>query len=194
MLREVLMWVSVAGAAYTWLCAIVAPLVTAARSCARERASRRTLIGLALAALAAILWTIVPAAVVLLGMLLEPRAGLAIVQARGLGVAFAAGVCAWLLRLATERRMPRLGATFETATAIAIAAALDDHDRTLASVEFVYRAVATEGSRKVKTAPASGAFDARTSPPWRSTMARTMERPRPLPDGTRVPARDASTL
>ena len=43
-------------------------------------------------------------------------------------------------------------------------------------------------------APPPGAFDARTVPPWRSTMARTIERPRPLPDGTRVPAREASAL
>jgi len=220
MLRDVMMWVSVAGAAYAWLCAIVAPLVTAARSCARERASRRALIGLALAAAAAVLWTIVPAAVILLGMLLEPRAGLALVQARGLGAALAAGAGAWLMRLAIERRMPRLGATFETATAIAIAAAVDDDDRTLAKVERVYRTVATEGavrsrlppadirlqpmfqralpvtagSRNVKTAPPPGAFEARTSPPWRSTMARTIDSPSPLPDGAREPERDASTL
>jgi hypothetical protein len=50
------------------------------------------------------------------------------------------------------------------------------------------------GRRNSKSAPPSGAFLALTEPPWRSMMARTMERPRPLPDGTGVPARAASTL
>ena len=34
-------------------------------------------------------------------------------------------------------------------------------------------------------APPSGAFDAVTVPPWRSTMALTIDRPRPLPEGHR---------
>jgi hypothetical protein len=163
-----------------------------------ERLGRRALAGLALACVAAVLWTVVPLAAALLAMILEPRAGLALVeafgQARGLTVAVASGVAAWVLRLAIERRMPRLGTTFEVATAVAIAAALRDDDRTLANVERVYRAVAIDGSRNVNTAPPAGELDAWTSPPCRLTMARTIERPRPLPDGTRVPARDASTL
>jgi len=36
-----------------------------------------------------------------------------------------------------------------------------------------------------KSAPPSGAFLALTEPPWRSMMARTMERPRPLPAAQR---------
>jgi hypothetical protein len=142
MLRELLMLFGVAAAAYAWLCAIVAPVVTALRSCLRERVSRRTAAGLAIALAAAILWTVVPSALALLGMMLEPRAGLAVVQAKGVGAAFACGLAAWVLALALERRMPRLGPTFEAATAIAIAAAVDDDERTLARVEQLYRAVA----------------------------------------------------
>jgi hypothetical protein len=50
------------------------------------------------------------------------------------------------------------------------------------------------GSQIWKRAPLSGALEAVTVPPWRSTMARTIESPRPLPDGSVVPARDTSTL
>ena len=44
-----------------------------------------------------------------------------------------------------------------------------------------------------KTAPPSGAFAAVTVPPWRSTMAWTIESPRPLPD-ILVALRAASAL
>ena len=40
-----------------------------------------------------------------------------------------------------------------------------------------------------KRAPPWGGFDAVTVPPWRMTMACTMDRPRPLPDGSAVPVR-----
>ena len=50
------------------------------------------------------------------------------------------------------------------------------------------------GRSKVNTAPPSDPFDAWISPPWRTTIARTIDRPSPLPDGTRVPARAASAL
>jgi hypothetical protein len=46
----------------------------------------------------------------------------------------------------------------------------------------------------VNIAPPPGALDAVVSPPWRATMARTIDRPRPLPDATAVPARAASAL
>jgi hypothetical protein len=182
-----------ATAGYGWLCAIIAPLVTAARSLVRRRGGD-ALKALALASGAAVLWTVVPLGVALLAMMLEPRYGLALLQARGLRPAFVAGMAAWLLHLALQRRMPRIGATFEAATAIAIVAAFDDAPRTLARVESLYRACASEGSRKVNSAPPDGLFEAWTSPPCRTTMARTIDSPRPLPDGMRVPAREASTL
>ena len=195
MLNDLIMYAGVAGLAYAWLCATVAPLVTTARACVRERLSLRALTGLALASAGAVLWTIVPAALLLLAMILMPRAGLALLRSHPFGPGVAVGLCTWLVHLAIERRAPRFGQTFEAATVIGIVAAVKDDDRTLARVEALYRAVATDGSQNVKTAPPpSGLLDARTSPPWRWTMARTIERPRPLPDGTRVPAREASTL
>jgi len=193
MVKDLLMFGAFATAGYGWLCAIVAPLVTAARSLVRRR-SAAAIGALVLACGAAALWTVVPLALAFLMMMLEPRYGLALLQANGLRPAFVAGLAAWLLHLALERRMPRMGGTFEAATAIALVAAFDDSPPTLARVEAIYRACASAGSRKVNSAPPDGPLDAWTSPPWRTTMARTMERPRPLPEGTRVPAREASTL
>ena len=43
-------------------------------------------------------------------------------------------------------------------------------------------------------APPSGALAAVTVPPWRSTMARTIDRPRPLPEAAPVAVREASAL
>src|SRR4051794_26465006 len=50
------------------------------------------------------------------------------------------------------------------------------------------------GKSSSNVAPPSGVLSALTVPPWRSMIARTIDSPRPLPDGTSVPARDASTL
>ena len=194
MLKDALMLGTCATASYAWLSAIVAPLFCAMRASVRERGSRRALAALALAAGGAVLWTFVPAGLALLGMILEPHAGLLLLHTRWPAPGLALGACAWCLHFAIERSVPRLGETFETATALAIVAAVKDDDRTLARVERLYRAVVTEGSRNVKAAPPSVVFDARTSPPWRRTMARTIDRPSPLPEGTPVPARDASTL
>jgi hypothetical protein len=195
MLRDFVMLGSCGTAGYAWLSAIVSPLVCALRASVRERASRRALAALALAAGGAVLWTFVPAGLAMLGLMLEPRAGLAILRMREwLVPGLALGACAWCVHFAIERSMPRLGTTFETATALAIVAAVRDDDRTLARVESLYRAVVADGSRNVKAAPPSAVLDTRTSPPWRKTIARTIDRPSPLPEGTRVPARDASTL
>src|SRR4051794_971752 len=193
MVKDLLMFGVFATSGYAWLCAIVAPLVTALRTLLRRR-SRDVVTALALACAAAAVWTVVPLALAFLSMMLEPRYGLLLLQSAAPRPAFIAGLLAWGLHLALERRMPRIGDTFEVGTAIAIVAALDDAPRTLARVESLYRACASAGNRNVNTAPPSGLLDAWTSPPWRTTMARTMDRPRPLPEGRRVPARDASTL
>ena len=196
MLKDAAIFVASAIAGYVWLCAIAAPVVSAARSYARARrpVALVALVALALACAAAVLWTAVPLALVFIGIMLEPPFGLAVLGAHSLVPGFAAGVCAWLLQLTLERRMPRLGDTFEAATAIAIVAAVDDRASTLRRMEYLYRWLVIEGNRNVNAAPPSGLFDAWTSPPWRATIARTMDSPRPLPEGTRVPARDASAL
>jgi hypothetical protein len=194
MLKDVLIYASVGGTIYAWLSATLAPLVHAVRSCFRERLSVRAIAGVGLACGSLVLWTVVPAALVLLAMMLMPRAGLAIVTTQPLVPGLGIGLLAWTAHLVVERHLPRFGATFETASVLALVAAVRDDARTLARVEAVYRAVATEGSRNVKAAPPSGRLEAKTSPPWRTTMARTIESPSPLPEGTCVPAREASTL
>jgi hypothetical protein len=194
MLTNVVMMGSCCTASYAWLSAIAAPLVHASQALVRERASRRALAALGLATGGAVIWTIVPAGLLLLGMILEPRAGLLLIQSTWLVPGLLLGAVAWCVHLAAARAIPRIGATFETATALAIVAAVRDDDRTLARVESLYRAVVTDGSRNVKAAPPSPVLEARTSPPWRTTIARTIDSPNPLPDGTRVPARDASAL
>ena len=52
----------------------------------------------------------------------------------------------------------------------------------------------SRGSVIVKTAPPWLALSADTLPPWLCTIACTIERPRPLPEGIVVPDRDASAL
>ena len=194
MLKDVIVMAAFGTAGYSWLAATVAPIVSAVGNCLREQASSRALAALGLALAAAGLWTVLPAGLVLLGVILEPNAGLFVIQTRGGMMGLALGGYAWMLHLALERRLPRLGPTFEMASAIAVAAAVRDDDRTLANVEAIYRAVVTDGSMIVNTAPPSGAFDARPRRRGATTIARTIESPSPLPDGTRVPARDASAL
>lgn len=123
------------------LSAIVAPVVTAV-SCLRARGARRALAGLGLACAGAVLWTVLPPAVALPAMMLEPQTAMALLQAHGAGAAFAAGIAAWLLQLALERRVPHFGPTFEAATALAIVAAIRDDDRTLRRAESLYRETA----------------------------------------------------
>ena len=190
---NMIMFGGCAGAVYAWLCAIVAPLATALRSWQRLRGPAAT-IAVGLAGAAAILWTVVPLAMTLLGMMLEPRAGLALLHTRSIVPGLSTGFGVWLARLAVDGRPPRFGGTFEAATALAIVAVIDDDGRALAKFETLYRALAMDGSRKVNTAPPSGLFEACTSPPCRATIARTIDSPRPLPEGTPVPAREASTL
>jgi len=150
MSNEILMFLGCAAAGYAWLCAIVAPLVTAVRSALRER-TLRAVVALGLALAAALLWTIVPLALVFLLMMLQPAFGAALLQTRAAGPGVVAGLSGWLLRFAFERRIPRLGATFEAASALAIVAAVDDSPRTLRQVESIYRALAIDGGQRVLT-------------------------------------------
>ena len=115
MLKDVLLLGSFGTASYAWLSAIVAPLVCAARAVVRERGSRRAMAALGLAAGGAVLWTFVPAGLLLLGMILEPRVGLMLLHTTWIAPGLALGVCAWCLHLAVERTLPRLGTAFETA-------------------------------------------------------------------------------
>jgi hypothetical protein len=193
MMNDVLLFAAAGAVGYVWSCAVAPPIVRAAWSCVARR-TRGAVVALGLACAGAVVWTIVPLTLGLMALLLDPAIGVALLRATAWGPGLAIGGGVWLLRSTIEREMPRVGETFEAATAVAIVAAADDDPATVARVSAIYRAWAIDGSSSVNTAPPSGAFEARTSPPWRDTMARTIESPSPLPEGTRVPAREASTL
>src|SRR4051812_23929512 len=115
MLKDFVVLGSFATASYAWLSAIVAPLAAAVRVAITERASRRGCAAVALAAGGAILWTLTPLGVALLGMILEPRAGMVVIQTKWWLIGAALGICAWMLHLGIERRIPRISPTFEAA-------------------------------------------------------------------------------
>jgi hypothetical protein len=195
MFRDVVMIMSCGAVSYLWLCVIVSPLATSIRSLARHGADRAAWAALALAAGGALLWTAIVAGAILLGMMLEPRAGLALLRSDASWRGVSLGNIVWACQLVASARVPRIGPAVETATALAIVATVRNDPGTLSRTETLYRAFAVAaGSNNVNTAPPAGAFDAEISPPCRTTMARTIERPSPLPDGTRVPARAASAL
>lgn len=193
-MRDVMTLTFFGGLCYAWLCAIVAPLAGSVRSLIRLGLRRSTVTAVALAAGGAVLWSGIAAGGTLLGMMLEPRAGLFLLRSHDVLAGVAIGAGTWVTWFAARRRLPRIGSMFETATALAIVALARDDPGTLARAEALYRGLAIDGSTSVSLAPPSGRFDASTSPPWRRTIARTIDRPRPLPDGTRVPAREASAL
>jgi hypothetical protein len=140
MFRDVLILVSSAVAGYTWLCAIVSPVVRSVqtiRSGVRRAPAWRAL---ALATGGALLWTVIGAGGTLLFMMLEPRVGLALLHSVVWLPGFLLGDLAWSLQAFATNRVPRLGDDFEVATALALTALAEDDPGTLARVEDLYRA------------------------------------------------------
>ena len=139
MLSSVVILLSCGAVSYLWLCVIASPLVTSLRSLARHGADRTAWAAFALAAGGAVLWTAIVAGAIVLGMMLEPRAGLAVLRSdlgwRGVSL----GNVVWSVQLLSFARLPRLGPAFETATALALVAIVRDDPRTLSRVERVYR-------------------------------------------------------
>jgi hypothetical protein len=124
---------------YLWLCVIASPLASSFRSLIRHGADRTAWAAFALAAGGAVLWTAIVAGAIVLGMMLEPRAGLALLRSdtgwRGVSL----GSIVWACQLLAFARVPRLGRTFEIATALAIVAIVRDDPTTLSRVERLYR-------------------------------------------------------
>ncbi|HEX9368875.1 MAG TPA: hypothetical protein VF921_19750 [Vicinamibacterales bacterium] len=151
MLRDIAVLLSCGAMSYVWLCVIASPLVNSARSLIRRGTDRTAWAALGLALAGAILWTTIIAGVILLAMMLEPRAGLALlrtgVEWRGVSL----GNVVWICQFLAFARVPRVGPTIETATALAIVALVRDDPRTLSRVERLYRAHA------VTIAPAEAA-------------------------------------
>jgi hypothetical protein len=140
MFRETLILLSCASVGYAWLCAVVSPLVRALTSVARgtSRLSREAWQALALAAGAALLWTAILAAAILLAMMLVPRAGLALIGSHLFWPGIGAGAAVWSGQLVARVRVPRFTDDVEAAAALAIVALVDDRPETLTRVHRLY--------------------------------------------------------
>jgi hypothetical protein len=146
MFRDLLMLASCGSVSYVWLCAVVAPVTHAARSVWRHYAVRAAWQALGLSVSAAVLWTAIVGALVVLLMILEPHAGLALLRSHLFWPGIGVGAALWVGQLVLTFREPRLGATFEAATALAIIALVDDQPETLAKVHQLYAAHAIMGA------------------------------------------------
>jgi hypothetical protein len=137
MLREILILLSCGSVGYAWLCAVTAPLVRAMRSVVQS-STRDAWLALALAVGAALLWTAIIAAAILLAMMLEPRAGLALLGSRLFWPGVVSGAIVWCGQLIATVRVPRFGDDLEAAAALAIVALVDDGPETLMRVHRLY--------------------------------------------------------
>jgi hypothetical protein len=171
MLREIFILLSCGSVGYAWLCAVTSPVVRAIaslvsqeqrvgdanrarrRSGARESVSERprgeaapervdAWLAVALAAGAAVLWTAIIAAAILLSMMLVPRAGLALLGSHLFWPGIGAGAAVWLGQLAARIRVPRFSDDVEAAAALAIVALVDDSPETLTRVHHLYASYA----------------------------------------------------
>jgi hypothetical protein len=123
---------------YTWLCAIVAPVAFAFNRLFSTRGARRAWIVLTLAAGSAMLWTAVAAGIVLLGIVLVPSAGLALLLSPFTIPGVSLGVTLWGFQTLITARVPRLGPAFEVETALALASLLTADRRLLTTLERLY--------------------------------------------------------
>ena len=140
MFRDGVILLSSGAVSYVCLCAIVSPLANSVRSLVRHGSDRTAWAAFGLASCGAILWTAAIAGSVLLAMMLEPRAGLAVLGSGAGWRGVSLGNVVWACQLLAFARVPRLGQTIETATALALVAVVRDDPRTLSRVERLYRA------------------------------------------------------
>jgi len=157
MFRDLLMLCSCASVGYAWFCAIVSPLLRAIRSLAHN-ATAQAWAALALATASALLWSMILAGAVVLAMMLEPRAGLALLGSHLFWPGVGLGAVMWTLQLAITLRVPRVSDDFEAATAIALVAIVDDSPATLARVHRIYAAHAITGTEAPEVATSGPAF------------------------------------
>src|SRR5260370_9496506 len=131
MFRDVVMVMSCGAVSYRWLCGIVSPLASSLRSLVRHGADRTAWAAFALAAGGAVLWTAIVAGAVVLGMMLEPRAGLALLRSEVGWRGMALGKVISLFHLLAFAPLPRLRPAPQTATPIAVVALVRADPRTL---------------------------------------------------------------
>ncbi len=140
MLSSVVILLSCGAVSYLWLCVIASPLVTSLRSLIRHGADGTAWAAFALAAGGAVLWTAIVAGAIVLGMMLEPGAGLAVLRSDLGWRGFSLGNVVWAVQMVSFARLPRLGPAVEIPTALAVVALVRDDPSTLLRVERLYRA------------------------------------------------------
>ena len=138
MLREILIFMSSGGVVYVWLCAVVAPAVSALKAFAGRAASGKRWAALGLTMGSAFVWTAVPAAAIFLFMMCEPRAGLALVYSPTHEMAMVTAAVLWFLRSAALG-LPRLAENLEIAVVVAVVALVRDDPEVLGKTEALYR-------------------------------------------------------
>ena len=151
MLRDVMILVSSAVAAYAWLCAIVSPVARSIHSLWSGVRNARGWRAFALATGGAVLWTVIGAGGILLFMMLEPRIGLALLRSGAWLPGLLLGNIGWSVQAISTDRLPRIGEDFEVATALALTALAEDDPQTLARVEDLYRAHAVTPARRSRS-------------------------------------------
>jgi hypothetical protein len=144
MLRDALVLTSCGAVSYVWVCAIGAPLANSLRSVTRNVSERAAWTAVGLAASGAVLWAAVVASLLILAMMLVPRAAL---EVMGTGMVWSGwiGASVWAGQWVVTGRAPRFGTTFETATALGIVAFVREDPSVLSRVERLYRAHAIAG-------------------------------------------------
>jgi len=127
-------------------------LTRSARSLRFSQESCEAWFALALAAGAALLWTAIVAAAILLAMMLVPRAGLALLGSHLFWPGMGSGTAVWLGQLVATVHIPRFSDDVEAAAALAIVALVDDRTDTLTRVHELYaaHAIGSRGPRPLR--------------------------------------------
>ena len=157
MFRDVFVLLSCGAVSYLWLCVIVSPLARTARALFRNGGDRAAWAAFALAGGGALLWTAIVVAAIVLGMMLEPGSGPGLWRSDVVWRGVSLGNIVWACQLIAVARVPRVGPTFEMATALAIVAFVRDDPRTLSRVERVYRLYAVAPASSPDEVTVSGA-------------------------------------
>lgn len=159
MFRDVVTVLSCGAVSYLWLCVIASPLARSLRSLIRHGADRAAWSAFALALAGAVLWTVIVAGALVLGLLLERGSGLAFARSDLVWRGISLGHIVWVCQLLAFARTPRFGPIVETRIALAIVAFVHDDPWTLSRVERLYRSHAlaeTPGAPVVSDPVASG--------------------------------------
>jgi hypothetical protein len=129
-----------AATAYMWLCAVVAPLAFAFNRLISTRGAGRAWLVMALATGGCLLWSTVAAGLILLGIVLVPSVGLALLLSSFTIAGVSLGVTVWGFQTLVTARLPRLGPAFELDTALALVLLVKGDARSVVRLERVYAA------------------------------------------------------